>query len=207
MALFGKKDREKETCPICGKEMKFFSSEPVKDGTICGDCAKMLRGVYDVEHWMELRSDGSAWRKQHDTLRDVTVAELRSCIAEARQQQAETVGALGQDYASLFRVEEVFTIAPKPLEVGLKRSKELRDKTVAKGLVLSGSFKKGDPVEVLHDGQKSETSLLAVYQCTGTSDFQTELGANMCRSAEADGHAWLILADAGAAVGDTIGAK
>ncbi|WP_245190847.1 DUF4428 domain-containing protein [Anaerococcus jeddahensis] len=50
MKLFGKK--EKKLCPICGNELKLFSSVLVDDGEICGDCEKMIRGQFNItEYW------------------------------------------------------------------------------------------------------------------------------------------------------------
>ncbi len=207
MGLFGKKNKEKEKCPICGGEMGFFSSELLKDGTICPECAKTLRGIYDVEHWTVERADGTLWQKQYDTLNDLTIEEARQYITAARQEQSEAVAALGQDYSAIFKVEETFTIAPKALDVGLKRSKLLKDKTVVKGLVQAGTFTRDDSVTILHGEQKIETKLLAVYECDGVSDFDTELGANMCKSAKTNCHAWLILEADGAVPGDTIAKK
>ena len=203
MGLFGKKDNEKQKCPICGGEMSFFSSALVKDGSICADCARTMRGIYDVEHWTVEREDGSRWMKQYDTLQDATIEEIRQYINATRQEQSEAVTALGQEYSAIFKIEETFVIAPKPLDVGLKRSKLLRDKTVAKGLVQAGTFTRDDSVTLLHGERKIETKLLAVYQC-GVSDFDTELGANMCKSAKTNCHAWLILEADGAIPGDTI---
>ena len=39
MGLFGKKDKPKKLCPICGKELSFFTSTLLADGSeICEEC-------------------------------------------------------------------------------------------------------------------------------------------------------------------------
>lgn len=40
MGLFEKKKKDAERCPICGKEISFFSGLVIADGTICDDCEK-----------------------------------------------------------------------------------------------------------------------------------------------------------------------
>lgn len=41
MGLFEKKKKDAERCPICGKEISFFSGLVIADGRICDDCEKM----------------------------------------------------------------------------------------------------------------------------------------------------------------------
>ena len=66
MGLFSKKEKEK--CPICGKELTFFSKTLIADGAICDDCTKMLRGQFDIEsYWVE-RYDGTYRQKFDDPL-------------------------------------------------------------------------------------------------------------------------------------------
>lgn len=51
MGLFGKKKKEAEQCPICGKKISFFSGLVISDGTICDDCEKMVRAQFDIEEY------------------------------------------------------------------------------------------------------------------------------------------------------------
>lgn len=44
MGLFEKKKKDAERCPICGKEISFFSGLVIADGTIC-DLYVMLHGM------------------------------------------------------------------------------------------------------------------------------------------------------------------
>ena len=90
----------------------------------------------------------------------------------------------------------VFAIAPKAIEVGVKRSKELKNKLVVSGSVRSGSFSKEETVAILgSDGVvKANAVILDVIPDDGTLDFQTELSANMHKKeVGSGGNAWLIL--------------
>lgn len=49
MGLFEKKKKDAERCPICGKEISFFSGLVIADGTICDDCEKMVRGQFNID--------------------------------------------------------------------------------------------------------------------------------------------------------------
>lgn len=204
MGLFGERLEEKMTCSLCGGKSSLFSGVALKDGRLCGDCTKRLRGVYDVEHWLVERDDGSVWQKDRDTLLDVTVAQVRKVVDEAERTRSQALEEMGEDFTALFRVEEAFTIAPKLLEVGIWRFKLLRNRRVVKGLILSGTFTKDDRVTLLHGEEKRPTTLLAVYKCS-VSDFATELGADFCRTASAPQRAWLILDDTVGEAGDTVG--
>ena len=51
MGLFEKKKKDAERCPICGKEISFFSGLVIADGRICDDCEKMVRGQFNIEEY------------------------------------------------------------------------------------------------------------------------------------------------------------
>ena len=199
MGLFGKK--KTETCPICGNEMDagiFGDSIAVDDGTICGDCERILRGEYDIEHYYVRRffdDPRQPWReKTFDPLTAMTVDEIREMIDELKEAQAATVAEYGGEYSALLTVESVTRIAPKALDVGLKRAKELKNKLVVRGLVQLGSFAKGDSVLVVSGEGTAETRLLDVIPCGTGSEFDTELRANIHKTeAPVNTNAWLIL--------------
>ncbi len=209
MALFGKKkekDPEKGLCPICGKEKSFLKSVALADGTICSDCEAMLRGKYDIERWWHIRFDGTAKQKSHDPLLDLTVADVQAIIAEAKQDQAETVSSLGGEFSALMKAEDVFSIAPKAMDVGAKRAKAYKNKLVIRGMIQSGEFSKEDSVVILHGDTRQETTVLDLIPCGGAVDFDTELKANMHKkTAGANTNAWLILdMEQGISRGDVI---
>ena len=106
------------------------------------------------------------------------------------------VGASGVQFSSVFSCASTFAIAPKPIEVGVKRSKELKNKIVVSGTVKGGQFAKGETVAVVGgDGVvKTVTLILDLIPDDGTLDFTTELNANMHKKEAGPGaNAWLIL--------------
>ena len=82
MALFGRK-KEKERCPVCGNEISFFSGIVVRDGTICSDCEKMLRGSFDIETYYVRRLNGTVKRKSEDPLNDMTIEQIKDILTKA----------------------------------------------------------------------------------------------------------------------------
>ena len=207
MALFGKnKDKEKKHCPICNNEMTFLKSVALADGTICSDCEAMLRGKYDIDRWWHLRFDGTVKQKSHDPLLDMSIADVQAIIAEAKQNQAETVGSLGGEFSALLTADDVFSIEPKAKDVGVKRAKAYKNRLVVRGMIQSGEFSREDSVVILHGDARLETVLLDVIPCGGAVDFNTELKANMHKkTAGVNTNAWLILdVEQGVAHGDVI---
>ena len=192
MGLFSKKEKEK--CPICGKELTFFSKTLIADGAICDDCTKMLRGQFDIEsYWVE-RYDGTYRQKFDDPLAGLTTEDIRTLIAKKKEAQAQAAAQYGGTYGNLFKTEDVFSIAPKAMDVGIKRAKELKDKLVVRGMILTGAFTKGDEVTVIHGGVEMKTVLLDLIPCDGVTEFDTALKANMHKkTGEAGSNAWFIL--------------
>jgi len=199
MALFGKK-KEKAHCPICDKEMGFFSSLMVADGEICGDCEQMIRGSFNVEEYWKRKwgTDGRHRQdyqlKTFDPLKIMTVEQIKFMVNEKKEQQAEVVDAFDGNYANLARIESTFTIAPKALEVGLKRAKQLKGRVVATSIVSAGEIKRGDEVVLISGTGEVETTVLDVIKCSNSSTFETELSANLGKhKAEAGNSAWIFL--------------
>lgn len=86
----------------------------------------------------------------------------------------------------------------------MSRGGELQNKLVVNGLVQSGSFTKGDMAVLVHEGQKMPIRILEVHK-KDDSSFETTIGANMSKTANAGDSAWLILDWRGnVANGDTI---
>ena len=121
-------------------------------------------------------------------------AELK---AQAKTMTAQApVGASGITFTSEISCESVFAIEPKPIEVGVKRSKELKDRLVAHGIVRSGQFKAGETVAIVgSDGiVKAGTTILDLIPDNGELDFLTELSANMhSKEAGSGSQVWIIL--------------
>ncbi len=175
MGLFGKK--EKKICPICGKETSFFKSTLLNDGNyVCDDCVNRLSTIIG------------------DTpFGDLNLEDVQRAAAQLESEAKEVMASVGGDFEAVMKVNDVWQIAPKPLEVGLKRSKELQNKTVVAGLVQTGGFANGDEVILKHGGADIKTKVIQSFKNTGI-EFETELAANTQKKGVVAGdQAWLIL--------------
>lgn len=117
------------------------------------------------------------------------------------------VGASGVEFASQFSCADVFTIEPKPLDVGIPRAKALKGRVVTLGRIKGGEFAKGDKVAVVKNGTvDAHTKILDLIPYEDGISFDTELNANMHKTKAAfDTEAWLILDVAeGVGPGDVI---
>lgn len=192
MGLFGKKKKEAEQCPICGKKISFFSGLVISDGTICDDCEKMVRAQFNIEEYCYRRED---WKQTtSDPLKAMTVEEIKEMINEKKAEQTQVVEEIGGDYAAIAKVEKTFGIAPKAMDVGLKRAKALKNKIVATSYIMSGEFSRGDEVTVSLDGANITTTILDVIECSSASTFKTALNANLGKHKAQEGiSAWIIL--------------
>ncbi|MDO4834224.1 MAG: DUF4428 domain-containing protein [Bacillota bacterium] len=198
MGLFSKK--EKPHCPICGEEMGLFGSVPVEDGEICEKCEAMIRGEFDIEEYLKLRWGADGLHKgdynleTSDPLREMTIEEIKEMIAEKKQQGQAIVEEMGGEFSNIARVEKCSLIAPKPLEVGLKRAKELKNRAVATCLVVSGELAKGDMLTVKMEGMDFQAKVLDIYECSSSTTFETVLAANSGKHKVSEGvSAWIIL--------------
>jgi hypothetical protein len=114
--------------------------------------------------------------------------------ASALAQKAP-IGASGVEYAAQFSCADVFTIEPKPLDVGIPRSKALKGRVVTLGSIKGGEFAKGDMVALVKGGTVSaHTKILDLIPFYENADFNTELNANMHKTKASFGNdVWLIL--------------
>ena len=127
---------------------------------------------------------------------------------EAQLKAKAPVGASGAEFSSQFSCADVFTIEPKPLDVGIPRSKALKGRVVTLGKVKGGEFAKGDAVAIVKNGTvDAHTKLLDLIPYEDGISFDTELNANMHKTkASFDKEAWLILdVTEGVGPGDIIG--
>ena len=127
---------------------------------------------------------------------------------EAQLKAKAPVGASGAEFSSQFSCADVFTIEPKPLDVGIPRAKALKGRVVTLGKVKGGEFAKGDSVAIVKNGTvDAHTKLLDLIPYEDGISFDTELNANMHKTkASFDKEAWLILdVTEGVGPGDIIG--
>ncbi|MBR5430131.1 MAG: hypothetical protein IK116_06335 [Firmicutes bacterium] len=214
MGLFGKKkNADQKTCPLCGGELKFFSSRVLGDGeTICGSCENKVRNNFGLYYQRRREGDPEARDftvdnyRLDDALRHATLAEVREIIAFNEERDRAAAAAYG-NFDNMFTVEASFTIAPRAVDVGLNRAKRLKNKTVTQGRAAKGSFRTGDKVLIMDGRQKIDAEVLTAYRNTG-EDFQTELSANMQKKGCGQGEAgWLILDYEGRLSGDAVVVK
>lgn len=198
MGLFGKK--EKKVCPICGNELKLLSSLPVEDGSICSDCEKMLRGKFNITEYWEKRWGADGFDradyviKNSDPLKVMTVAEIEEMIRSMKEEQAQIIENVGSDYANVAKADKCFSIAPKALDVGMKRAKAYKNRIVATSEIIAGEFAKDDTVTITTNGNDVTTTILDVIECSSSSTFETMLAANTGKhKVEAGTSAWIIL--------------
>lgn len=198
MKLFGKK--EKKLCPICGNELKLFSSLAVEDGEICSDCEKKLRGKFDItEYWKQKWGTDGFEREDYllktkDPLKLMTIAEIKDMTKSMKEDQAKIIEDVGSDYANVAKADKCFSIAPKAFDVGIKRAKSYKNKIVATSQIIRGEFAKDDTVTVTTDGKNVTTTILDVIECSNSSTFETMLHANTHKHKVNEGtSAWIIL--------------
>ena len=198
MGLFGKK--EKKLCPICGNEMKFLSGVTVDDGQICSDCEKMLRGKFNItEYWRKRWSADGFDRadyviKNSDPLKVMTIAEIKEMIKSMKEEQREIIENVGSDYTNVAKADKCFSIAPKAVDVGLKRAKAYKNRMVATSSIITGEFAKDDTVTITTKGNDVTTTILDVIECSSYSTFETVLAANTGKHKVGAGtSAWIIL--------------
>ena len=186
--LFGKK--EKELCPLCGGEMGFFSKTSIGDGAICDKCVARIDSTIDL---------GGAM------LSSMKLDDLKALIEEDKKKTDAVIARFGGKYANIFKVDDVITISPSATEVGIARSKAMKNSVVAKGVVIAGGFESGD-VCVSRGGAETPANLVEAVPYESGSDVGQVIAAHMYKGAvTAVKPAWMILASgADVGIGDFI---
>ncbi len=188
--LFGG-NKPKETCPICGQPMGFFSKTELTDGAICDKCVARVQSLVG-----------------NRLISEMSLEAVKAAIAEEEAVNAKLVQAFSGEFPNLFKAEFAHPISPKATDVGIARAKAMKDCVAVKGTVVSGAFDKG-PVTVISGGKKTEAQLVETAPFTDGEDVDSTLSAHLYKGAvEAGKQAWLILSgDSGASGGCIIGAK
>lgn len=161
----------------------------------------MIRGKFDITEYRKKRWGASGFdqedyvKKTNDPLKAMTVDEINEMIQSMKEEQREIIESVGSDYANVAKVDKSFSIAPKPLDVGLKRAKAYKNRIVATSQIISGEFAKDDTVTVTTSGVSITTTILDVIECSSSSTFETMLSANLGskHKAGAGSSAWIIL--------------
>lgn len=188
--LFGG-NKPKETCPICGQPMGFFSKTDVSDGAICDKCVARVQSLIG-----------------NRLLSEMSVDAVKAVIAEEDAVNEKLIGAFGNEYPNLFKADFAHPISPKATDVGIARAKAMKDCVAVKGTVIAGSFDKGT-VTIVSGGKQTEAALVETAPFTDGEDVDSTLSAHLYKGPVGAGkQAWLILSgDSGASGGAIIGAK
>lgn len=199
MGLF---NREKKSCPLCGSELKFLGGKVLGDGTtICDACEEKLRLFYqtgfeektDAFGNVVYQSNGYVSKKLVDDMSSISIDEAKAAMAEIDKRAAQLAEEFGGKYSSVFTVgSDSFCIAPKALEVGLKRAKLLKDATVVDGLAVTGSFDKDEEVIIVVNGVEKKARVIEAHK-KDVSDFATILRANMKQGFSQGTNGYLII--------------
>lgn len=141
-----------------------------------------------------------------------TTKEGADTIHEAvdiyKDTKKREIGAEVTEYLAQFSCSDVFTIEPKPLDVGIARAKAFKGRVVVLGKINGGEFAKGDDVVITKNGIVSaRTKILDLIPYDDGMSFDTELNANMHKTKASFGtEVWLILdVTGGVSMGDIVG--
>ena len=188
--LFGGK-KPKETCPICGQPMGFFSKTELTDGAICDSCVARVQSLIGSK-----------------LISEMSLEAVKAAVAEEDEVNAKLTAAFGSEYPNLFKVDFAHPISPKATDVGLARAKLMKNAVAAKGTVVSGAFDKGTVI-VIRGGKTVEAELYETAPFTDGEDVDSTLSAHLYKGPVGAGkNAWLILDGAsGVTSGDLVGAK
>ena len=188
--LFGG-NKPKETCPICGQPMGFFSKTELTDGAICDKCVARVQSLVG-----------------NRLISEMSLEAVKAAIAEEEAVNAKLIQAFSGEYPNLFKAEFAHPISPKATDVGIARAKAMKDCVAVKGTVIAGAFDKGT-VAVVSGGKTTEAALVETAPFTDGEDVDSTLSAHLYKGPVGAGkQAWLILSgDSGASGGAIIGAK
>ena len=160
-------------CDLCGKKLPvldtgFWSvnAKWLSDGVICGQCLKKLNVLVDYRSsWIPktLRKTNPFCAIYNRNPHTLKVQEAQTVLEAVETFAKEYLSTIGPDYSSCFHMRNACFIEPTPLQVGIKRAKQLNNKLVLFGFVQLGSFKKGDKVLICDNDGSREATVLEAY--------------------------------------------
>ena len=183
---------EKPKCPICGREMGFFSKTELADGAICDQCVARAQSLIGDR-----------------LIAEMSVGAVKAAVAEEDEINAKLAAAFGGEYPNLFKVEFSHPISPKATDVGIRRAGAMKNAIAAKGVVVSGSFDKGEAAVIRVPHPPVPAQLIESAPFTEGEAVDSTLAAHLYKGAVGAGKtAWLILdGNSGVTSGDLIGMK
>ena len=160
-------------CDICGEKLGFFESgfwstnaKQITDGVLCKHCFEKLEKLRDYRKlWVPKSKKKEIPFCYLDGNRLFLLdAENAKLLLESSEILAgEELASIGPDYGSLFRMKEACFIEPTPLQVGIKRAKQLENRLVLFGFVQLGQFKKGDKIRIRDNDGIRDAAVLEAY--------------------------------------------
>lgn len=196
-------------CDLCGKKLPILdtgfwsvNAKWLSDGVICGQCLKKLNVLVDYRSsWIpkdlcKIAPFRAIYNRNPHTLK---VQEAQTVFEAVETFAKEYLSTIGPDYSSCFHMRNACFIEPTPLQVGIKRAKQLNNKLVLFGFVQLGSFKKGDKVLICdNDGSREATVLEAYFYDPEVpeNDLEVMLKAHMGKQMLSQWQTgWLVLDD------------
>ena len=153
-------------CDICGKKLPYLdtgfwstNAKWLADGVICTCCHKKLKVLVDYRSsWIpkSLRKTVPFCAIYDRTPHTLKVQEAQQVFEAVDTFAMEYLSDMGPNYSSCFHMRNACFIEATPLQVGIKRSKQLNNKLVLFGFVQLGRFTKGDKV-LICDNDRSRT--------------------------------------------------
>lgn len=194
-------------CVICGGKVGFLNTgfwsinaKWLKDGVICDRCHEKLELLAKYKNrWIpkEQKKEAPFSILANKAWSDLDVQGAKAVLEASEAFGKEELAAIGDQYTSIFRMRDACFIEPAPLQVGVVRSKRLKNKLVLFGYVQLGQFKKDDRVLLLDGESQREAAVLEayVYDCEA-NDLDVMLKANMGKQRLSQWQlGWLVLDD------------
>lgn len=196
-------------CDLCGRKLPYLdtgfwsvNAKWLSDGVICEQCLRKLNFLVDYRNsWIPkaLRETGPfriIYSKNPHLLK---VQEAQTVFEAVETFAKEYLATIGPDYSSCFHMRNACFIEPTPLQVGIKRAKQLNHKLVLFGFVQLGRFRKGDTVLICDNDGSREATVLEAYVYdpeVPENDLEVMLKAHMGKQQLSQWQTgWLVLDD------------
>ncbi|MCR4963950.1 MAG: hypothetical protein K6B40_08800 [Firmicutes bacterium] len=209
MGLFNKKNADK-SCSVCGGELgkkRLGGAVRISDGTICENCAVLLRGDYPLAQQVRIGyATGARVRTDADPLAGFTAKFIRELIEEKYREQEKIREQYQTLYRAVLTVDYVGIASPRIINAGFLRSHALENKVIVRGFVHFGTFSSRDEVLILHGEDRMPSDILDCVRCYTCSDLMNMVNEQIHFSQVEEGeNAWLVLnAESGVRIKDKI---
>ena len=198
---------EKNICPLCEEKLGFFyrgfwsiNAPKLLDSAVCEDCHRQLcRLLQFKKHWIPKdQVNQNPWRlMKWEHTEEISVTDAKA-LFDLRDQLCAAAGqSLGVSSGNTFVSVQSFRLTPHP-PVAIHRVKKLSLKAAVGGLVLRGSFKKGDTVTLLHQGEILQREIIELAPCKNgafkSNECYSMLESNVHKQElKAGDEGWLLL--------------